>query len=81
MFGVFFITHIFRGLIQEVSVTHAARSCWWVCAMVFIAMAVADKCVIRIHYLRGYGDEAMKSLHLNALSFITVFVAVQMPNG
>lgn len=51
------------------------------CAMVFIAMAVADKCVIRIHYLRGYGDEAMKSLHLNALTFITVFVAVQMPNG
>lgn len=47
----------------------------------FVPLAVADKCVIRIHYLRGYGDEAMKSLHLNALTFVTVFVAAQMPNG
>lgn len=59
--------------IQRSALHPAARPCSGLSAMMFIVMAVADKCMIRIHYLWGYGDEAM-----NALAFITVSMAVQM---
>lgn len=75
MLGVFPSTDIQRSALQP-----AAPPCSGLSAVMFIVMAVADKCMIRIHYLWAYGDEAMKSLRLNAPAFITVSVAVQMPD-
>lgn len=47
--------------IQRSALLPAARPCSCACAVMFNAMAVADKCMIRIHYLVGglwgRGDE------------------------
>lgn len=75
-----FFTHVFRdpGGLKR-SVLHSiAHSYVYVCALMFIVMAVADKKCNYNELSKGLWDKAVKLLHPIAVTFIILHMAVWM---